>query len=395
MANLSDKDKEQVEAVTKAIAGLDLMGIDSNLQIKIEDMEKELTFRRFYFPGCDHRLRISGKGTSTDSVLYVQDGLTSFDPRYIEQYNKIANNYDFFQWMLYYDPSTSKIRQMNFGDALNNFILFYDNAGRMNQYKNTETNYEIMCSTFASLKYFDKMACFKEYVKDNSTDASATVIKTGGFDKFMSNNATKIQSFVKHIADFTGQSERSFKEKDIGYFAPEELAFGLDSHWFEIWSTYDKQYKEYKEKLWNLLSGIQNLQLCVNRDNSIQQVADGGQLTLTQMNNCVQTIQNIDYGSSNKDNDNTPSGTKTVNGESVDPVTDNVNYDVSGMIDDMKRVSNAESEIRYLNKQMKTTFVVICVIALMFIGVTILYCFKLRSAKRNSSYTMSNVIETH
>lgn len=401
---MSDYTDEEKELITKGIAGINILGMDRDVQIKIENMEKELTFRRFYFPGCDMRLRIQGKGIDTATVRYSKDKLVSFDPRYMEEYIKYANGSnssssagsgDFYQWMIRYDHNSKTTIQLDFDNAFELIQNYYDNSGKMKSiFEKDENAYLTVCSVFGALKYFNKLeSCkfngqllypgFIEYVDQRGKRNSSydiTTLRSDNFEKFMSANASKINMCINKLEDLTGQSMYNFINKDNGYFAPERLAFGLNKDWFTVWNSYQQQYQDYKNKVWQILKDKQSLQICVNRDNSINQVAQGGEMTLTQMNNCVQNISNIDLDSGKGSESGKLAGADS---------------GVAGWVDDLERVSSAEKDIKELNKQMKIAFIAICVLGLMFVGVTILYCFKLRSSKLNSSNTVTDIIKTH
>lgn len=385
---MADYTPEEITTITQALASLEAIGINPDVQKEMDKLDKEITYRRFYFPGCDTRLRIEGEGTDDAYKTYKTATRVSFDPRYIQNYIELCKEKGFYKWMLWFDPEDNdKLKQLDFEMAFNNFKRYYEGNGHVkSEYIDNKKAIETVASTYASLKYFDKLSCFNLYVNEvDGVDFTVGKINTKKWNVFESNYAEVINEYVTKLTNKIGQTLTEFKTNDIGYFAPSSLAFGITDDMIQTYQRYETEYKEYKEKLWNVLEKVNALQICVNKDNSINEIANGGELNVTQMNNCVQTISNIvtdaepDTGSKSP----TPSGTPGV------PISS------ASMTDYLPQISKIQSELTRHLKYIKIEFVIICVVVLMFVVVTILYCFKLRSSKRYGSYTMPYIIERH
>ena len=83
--NLSDEQVKQLDSAINAIDGLrDAYGAELD---KIEKIDQEIAWRRFYFPANNLYLIQYGDGTNTSTVHYVSESTKRrFDPRVYEEY---------------------------------------------------------------------------------------------------------------------------------------------------------------------------------------------------------------------------------------------------------------------------------------------------------------------
>ena len=380
---MSETDKieltqEQKDAAAKVLAGLSGLGMDHDLQIKIEKAEQQLVYRRFYFPGCDLRLHIEGEGVDDDNVVYIKSTQHTFDPRYIKDYIDIAKPKGFEKHMLYYRPDLDDVISLDFETAYDMLSKAYRSSnGQILEptKENTATVYSIL----ASLLYFNKVDCFKEYCEEANVTDSVTNVTPAGIQKLINknNSSNAANVYIRKLVDFIGQSMKDFQSNDIGYLADDnKLAFGVTDEFIKTLSDYEESYKEYKRKLWNLLEGVQNLQLCANRDNSIYQAGGNAEVTVTQMNNCVQSIQNI---ATETESETEIANDSTTGSNVVDQLSK-----VDKLKDETKELSKAlEINIQKQNDDMKKMFIVICVIGFMFVMFTFITMFKMRSITKS------------
>ena len=147
----------------------------------------------------------------------------------------------------------------------------------------------------------------------------------------------------------------------------------MDSNILDLINKYELEYKEYKDKLWSLLEGLDSLQLCVNRNNSIIQANGEAEVSITQMNNCVQNIQNIN-AELNED--------KTTGNDTQKNISEIPNNSIVYLNEKLK---SAEKLVEERNKQMKIMIIVLIIIIVLFIGITVLYLVKIIRSKRNRS----------
>ena len=267
MNNLSESElSDAAEAISmiEQIGRLD----DGNLQ-KIETLEREILYRKFYFPGGTAKLKV--QDNNEDSDLF-----TKWDPRYIQEYIISAQQNGFHRWFLYHDGS--EIKQANFTDAYVTFLECVDFENYKFPFKsscNSDTPYGMM----AGLIYFDKVQSFIDEYGENlgCTEKS--------FSNASAKGNNKISVYLSKISSFIGQTEKNFKYNDIGYTVRDDkLSFAGDLT--GEMEKHKREYEEYKTKIWNILSGVKALNLCTNKTSG---VFVGG-VTVTQQMQCVQRI---------------------------------------------------------------------------------------------------------
>lgn len=366
---------EQKDKITQVIAGLNNgLGIDKDLQIKMENLDREFTYHQFYFPGCDLRLRIEGIGEDNEHVKYIKDTSVSFDPRYIEDYINSANSGGFHRYLIYFNPFSNDWEPISF-DQITSYLQKYYRNGKINpNYESDSSVNELLKSIFASLIYFDKLNCYKSEISLYQDPYSANSIDVESFDKFIDNKGVKTSNYLmKKLPSKIGRNYIDFQKKDTGYMAPKSLAFNISQDMIDLINKYELEYKEYKDKLWSLLEGLDSLQLCVNRNNSIIQANGEAEVSITQMNNCVQNIQNINA----KLNEEKTTGNKEQKNISETPNNSIVYLN--------EKLKSAEKIVEERNKQMKIMIIVLIIIIVLFIGITILYLVKIIRSKRNRS----------
>ena len=107
IAELNDGEKE---SVVSALSSLEpLMMLNKDVLDKLEKIDKELVYRRFYFPGGTPKLYMKGDQADTNEIHYVQDNTDGgFDPRFIKDYIAEAKQNGFHRHVIVYNPSSSK-----------------------------------------------------------------------------------------------------------------------------------------------------------------------------------------------------------------------------------------------------------------------------------------------
>lgn len=376
MSNYTD---EQKDAISKVIAGLNNgLGMDNDLQLKLEEVDKEFTYHQFYFPGCDMRLRIEGTGTDTEYVRYINSAAKSFDPRFIEDYIDSANSGGFHRYLIYFDPTINDWKSISFDEITGYLQKYYQNGSIKPNFQSNETINDLLKSIFASLIYFDKLDCYKNELKLYQDEFSANSIDPASFDKFINDKGIITSDFImKKLPSKIGKTFADFKSKDTGYMAPRSLAFNISQDMIDTINNYEIQYKEYKEKLWNLLEGLDSLQLCANRNNSIMQANGDAEISITQMNNCVQNIQNINAELNNENSNNSGSNQEINPSQPSNPA--------SSLYQINKELEKAEEIVENRDKQIKIMIIVLVVIFVLFIGITVFYCIKIVRSKHKTS----------
>ena len=130
--------------------------------------------------------------------------------------------------------------------------------------------------------YFDKVDAFLDETRLGGGNKRK-------FNDVINSVSADIDTGTKKLVAYIKQSKNDFIDKNYGWMAySNDFAFDaaeLLPEWLEL----QKKYDEYKERMWNILSGINALQVCTNNVN-----VTGNNITVNQAMSCVQTIQNSD-----------------------------------------------------------------------------------------------------
>lgn len=280
MKNLNEND---VENITNTVASFDELALASKgFMEKLDEIERNLNYKRFYFPGAKIRLYVEGNGEDDENVHYVSSNQSSnWDPRYLVEYINKAKNDGYERHVIYYNPFNDFWESKDYGEIEQIIKEYFDPIDE--QLKNAssltvveETNYSnAISSAVASLEYFDKIDDFIQY----------SDIKY--IPKLQSKYKSRI-SYYKNLIkkDLTNKTADEFKLLDYGYFAPKSLAFDAEDELAE-YNKYEKDYEEYKEKLWEILKNVSNLQLCASNISGIQQASGSSNITINQYVSCI------------------------------------------------------------------------------------------------------------
>lgn len=289
LAELNDGEKE---SVVSALSSLEpLMMLNKDVLDKLEQIDKELVYRRFYFPGGTPKLYMKGDQADTNEIHYVQDNTDGgFDPRFIKDYIAEAKQNGFHRHVIVYNPSSSKYEAKSFDQLKNLLQTYYINDKTVDYIRNSrgvttfekQVKQESMAALFASLIYFDKYELFmNEFKREFKPDQMEKVMTY--YDDF-------IQNELYRLSDVIGQSAEDFVKNDYGWMGPESLAFDA-SIFVEDYAKYKAEYDKLKDQIWQWLSQITSLNLCANRVSGIYQASDEAQINLTQMSNCYQSVK--------------------------------------------------------------------------------------------------------
>lgn len=293
---LADMDKviAEMDAIltnVKANSSSTSTGSEALLQLmndptfqRIQEIEKQLLYRRFYFPGGIPKLRVAGTGVSNDTVEYdgstnMVDPFDHWDPRYLQEYIAIAQQNGFHRWFI--AIVSDKFIPMSFTQA----------EKMMRQCINWTTgviaddggcNSTDVCGVIAGLIYFDKIDAFFDEMNVGNKNMFNTRVRVINNDV--------IGPLVSKIANvLVQQSQANFKEKNYGWMA-QDNQYAFDSAKYLVeWKELEVKYDEYRAKVWEVLTNINALELCSNNVN-----VTGNNITIQQSMSCVQNIQDAE-----------------------------------------------------------------------------------------------------
>lgn len=278
VSSISAKNDTNINAST----ALSQLMNDETFQ-EIQEIEKQILYRKFYFPGGIPKLRVVGQGINkkTDDFEYDQslegsDPFDHWDPRYLKDYIAVAKQNGFHRNFIYYNGK--EFKTMNFSQAseilkkcINWSTSKIDTDGACDKYE--------IAGIIGGLIYFDKVSSF---VEETGLAGGSTSL----FNRVYTYNGDLIIPTIEKIANgLIQQSEKNFKNNNYGWMANDNK-YAFDSAQFlSRWIELEQQYNEYKERVWKILEGTNALQLCTNNVN-----VTGNNITIQQEMSCMQTI---------------------------------------------------------------------------------------------------------
>jgi hypothetical protein len=276
----TDADKQAI-----ATAGLEeLKLMEGGILTKISDLERDILYRSFYFPGGIPRLIKPGIGVDTSTVKYDnimgnRDIFSRFDPRYIEDYIAQARQHGFHKNFLFFNGSN--IEHSDFAGAriaLRSAIDF--TTGEYLGETDTASIYKVY-GIISGIEFMDKRSSFiEEY-------ATALGITTNGWKKTLLNGDRYVSQCYLKMGDFIGQTKDEFISNDFGI----SIGNNRKDLWFagdlmQEWESLQVKYEEYKNRVWEILKNIDALNMCSNITSGVYV----GTPTITQQLQCAQQI---------------------------------------------------------------------------------------------------------
>ena len=243
----------------------DYKGLDAEIVDKMEELEKGLLWRMYYFSGGVTKRWISGIGIDTDLIHY--DGITGdrdlfaeYNPRYLDEYVIQSRQNGWYNHLIYSNGVDVK------HTTLSNIAQTLSFVKKNGEY----------FGMIAAMIFFDKLDLF---------------VENYDFDKqslLNDLNSSRKQSLYDRMLEQTiGVTKRQFQEDSRGWLATDErFCFAAD-----IWEKYKsmkEEYDIYRERLWNEISSKPCFQICSN-------VVKGtfvGNITITQVANCEMNMVN-------------------------------------------------------------------------------------------------------
>lgn len=334
---------------------------------EIQEIEKQILYRRFYFPGGIPKLRIAGKGTNSpnDDFEYDQstEGIDPFDhwdPRYLKDYIVVSKQNGFYKNFIYFD-GYNKFKTINFSQAAN--ILKkcvnwstgkIDGDGACDKYE--------VAGIVAGLIYFDKVNSFIDFFG----------MKETLFNKMVVVNGDLIEPLIDKLEDLTGQSKKEFIENNFGWMANDNSLSFDSAQYLKKWLELESKYEEYKEKVWKILENTNALQLCSNNVNVV-----GNNITIQQGLSCAQSISNGEKMKDEKDENGVKNDegnvmselktTKTDENGKVNTVISNETGKVNEVLDETMNDKTVNNETVSENSTSNKLFIIILVILIVII----------------------------
>ena len=259
--------------------------MNDNTFQRIQEIEKQILYRRFYFPGGSPKLRVAGQGQNNpnDDFEYDQstegtDPFDHWDPRYLKEYVTIAKQQGFHRNFIYYDGEGYK--SINFSQALE-ILRKCLNVTTGNIESNGACDKYVVTGVIGGLLYFDKLECFVEEM--GFGNASLFTNKVNVI------NGDLINEAIDKLANgLIKQSMSNFIKNNYGWMSnSNDLAFDV-AQYVKEWVALEAEYQKYKDEVWEILKSLNALELCTNNVD-----VTGNNITIQQEMNCVQKISDV------------------------------------------------------------------------------------------------------
>ena len=262
----SNKNADAAAIALSTLPGLS--DLDSGMLEKIEKLELQMQFRSYYFQGGLPKKFVFGVGKDTKLVHY--DGLTEerdmfeiWNPRYVDTYIEQAKQYGFHTHFLYFDGKS--VEHMSFAEAFTQLQLI----------EQGQKFYGIL----AGMGFMNKLVpFFAEYQLNNLTLGKADDLLKSDVNGYVKLADNALQATI-------GQTSKQFVDNDVGFIAYDEK-WWFAGDLYKEWKGLQNEYTRYKERLWEALSQLENVNICTNRVSGIQV----GNVNINQINNCIQKI---------------------------------------------------------------------------------------------------------
>ena len=293
-ANVTKYTQDNTSSQGAAIAFQQLLG--DNLFTTIANIERQIDYRRFYFPGGEAKQKILKDGET------IKTG-AGWDPRYLEEYIGQAHQYGFHRWMLAPIGTTalSQFKPISYAtvDEYLRKAVKWARGYALNDGYTAASISEYV----APLVYFDKLDDYVKNYEGVFTDADTF---TEWIDRYLGSEYTKVMDLLKIRF---GHSATEFKNLDAGYYAQStNQAFDAAELAAEF-KKYSVQYEEYKQKLWEIMKQSSVFQLCFNYADMT-----GNNININQTLQCNQWIGDNNTPTGTLINDTPGSGNGSGNG---------------------------------------------------------------------------------
>ena len=330
--------------------------------VKIQNLEKQIEYRKFYFPGKEAKLKKVTDGDMAPLGEY-------WDPRYIQEYVSIAKQNGFAQWFVKPKVNENSIEPCNVMTVWEIAKNGVDWRNRL--IKSGEAETKELINMFVGMKYMKKFGAFEDVVKIGSADDGEPLINiTESILNQVYNNidpSLRTPELTK-IVQFTGQTEQQFEKNDVGYYAMvDSMAFDCAQLLAELVAR-EKEYKAFKDKLWEILKENPALQLCTNNVN-----VTGNNINITQTMECVQTITNKEDDEESDDGNGGKDGNdENVDGNGSDAPNDNGAPDDS-IVEPTPPTAQQKEEEKSKLKTWHIVAIVVSIVVLVVVGVFIFF----------------------
>lgn len=326
---------------------------------KIRELEKDLEYRKFYFPGGVAKLKQVPPG----QVGPLGD---KWDPRYLVDYIEQARANGFHNWFL--KPKLDEhgnvtyIEPCNVMKVWNRCKTAIDWRNKRYISNGNSKDFKEVVSMFVGMAYMGKFEALSNYI-DAVSEGDLTIYDITLKDIYDTFGRDVVSPMREKLVAIVGQT--NFVEDDFGYYAQiDKLAFDAQAIVDEL-KVNNAKYEKFKKQLWDILSKNPVLQLCTNN----AQIT-GNNIKITQTMECKQSIigdeQNNGDGEDEEEEDEEEETTET---PAATPTTTTAPTTQTKAKKESKKNNDEPPTPDPDESKMKTsTIIIIIVVAILVVG---------------------------
>lgn len=248
---------------TTAITLDEIMKLGGGVVQRIADIGRVKTYKTFYFPAEEYELPEG------------RDDTYGFDPRIFSDYVSTARAYNYAQWIPVRVAGSKNFKAMSVLASPNQMSMSvrywlerateeYSYFSRLDE----DLLYQV-AACVASILYFRKQELIDLTHYERLLEAIGAYIEAE-FEKVLDLcHDIPMDEFVGITID------------NVDFMTPDERTKYLKAQ---------EEYKVYQDRVWEMMSQVENVSICANITNGMFAAKDGGEIKIEQLAQCIQAV---------------------------------------------------------------------------------------------------------
>lgn len=248
---------------TTAITLDEVMKLGGGVVQRVADIGRVKTYKTFYFPAEEYELPEG------------RDDTYGFDPRIFSDYVATARAYNYAQWIPVRMPEAKGFKAMSVLSSTNQM--------------STSVRYWLERAA-------DEYSYFSRLDEDLLYQAAACVASILYFQKEDLINLDRYEKLLEVIAPYV-EAEYE-KVLDLCHNIPADEFVGITIDNVDFMTADERteylkaqeEYKVYNDRVWEMMSQVENVSICANITNGMFAAKDGSEIKIEQLAQCIQAV---------------------------------------------------------------------------------------------------------